>query len=163
MKSTQDILLAQLEADVAEAKLACERELKGAEGTSEHKFVDAIHNLIGRTVVQWWLARSVKNMEDRGDASEYEERRKARIAAYAQLCGRITAMSGPMTMEVAQMTIMELQGQCQGMWRALKEAGIVTESVKQDFLDMGVIDLAARVEAASTKIMVPGNGSVARA
>lgn len=155
-RTTPEILSAQLEFDVCEARAAVEQELGNitVPGLAGGRFGESLERLIGTVVARWWFERARMAEKITSDAKDAEERRMARLQVLMNCLNIIVAKSGPPQMETQQISILSLQCENAALWGALVHAGIVTPSLKQDYIDGGVLDLLARVQQYSQKIMV---------
>jgi len=155
-RSAGDILSAQLEHDVLEAKAALTQELGWPLET-----VDAFENLIGKVVTRWWVERALRHHGELSLEDQLAERRQGRLQIMAQTVSMIQARVGAMDPLTAQITTLSNQAETQALWRALMEAGLVTESIRQDYLDEAVLNLQQKAAAHASKIhLASGNGSV---
>lgn len=140
--TAEELMAIQLDAEVAEAKIAV--------GTG----ADLIEELILKVVARWWFHRAMNAATQQVSAQQMEERRQLRIQALLHCVNTITAKSGPIDATSSQMSVLAMQSECAAIWSALIQAGIVSNDIKQDLLDGGIADLMARVHSYSQKILI---------
>lgn len=169
-RSAEEIAAAQLNHDVTEAKRALLELVNetldlpdGVVSGAAADQVDAIENLIGKTVMRWWFARIVKNkaahLQINND--ELEARRRVRatklIACCTTINGKATAGNPPDNLQL-QMAIMDLTAAQSAIWQALIDAAIISPDGKQQYLDTACDELYARVVGYASRLDLTTQG-----
>lgn len=147
--SAIEILAAQLEHEVIEAKAAIE-DLFG-NGTS-----DALETLIDRCVKRWWLTRMLQKPKASLSNEEMTSRRDSRLKAFKLCTNTIVEKSGPIDPTSLQIGYLGMSAELNALWTLLIEAGLVTQDARHDYMDLATAELYQRVHANAQKILTPG-------
>lgn len=158
-RTAQEIASAQLNYDVAEAKIALDRLLHGTSAGST--VIDAIENLIGKVVMRWWFARIVKNKAAHlmVDAGEIEGRRRVRalkLASIQQIINGKAYKGQPPDATSLQMVALDQQVANTAIWQALIDAAIISPDGKQQYLDDALDELERRTVNYASQLDLPG-------
>jgi hypothetical protein len=149
-RTAGEILLAQLEYDVLEAKRAVQEDPSS----------EAIENLCTRVVQRWWLSRMVHEPEKPQDAQELQNRQRERAQSYALCAQIIKARSGPIDPESLQVSVLGLSAEINAIWAVLIDSALVTQNDRHNYMDGSAAELYGRVQGMASKIVMPGsNGS----
>lgn len=151
--SAAEILLAQLDLDVAEAKQALLRAWSYSDDGAELASLDAFEQLAERVCVRWWVKRMANHRKpiDAEAAAERGQRRAKVLAACVQ--GMIDH-SGPIEINALQMSALALSSDINALWGCLIEAGMVTPELRQEYMDASVENTYQRVQDYAQKIVV---------
>ena len=144
--SAAEILHAQLNHEVAEAKATFDPELGSA-----------VENLAEAVCRRWWLSRMLKRHDAPADVSDLRERMNKRMQALEGAVKAMITQTGGVDIGAMQVLVLSMSAEVNALWGALIESGMMTPSNRQDYMDQAVENLCKRVNEQARKIMVPGS------
>jgi hypothetical protein len=146
MSTAAEILAAQLEYEVAEAKLALFRD-----GQLD---ADVLEDMMERVVARWWL----KKMPGKVPPQKATDRELTdRVANRMHHLGRCVMLmidrSGPIEANALQVSVLGLSAELNALWGLLIELGLITQEGRQDYMDAGVANTVERVNKYSQAVV----------
>lgn len=159
-KTAAELMVAQLEYDVAEAKQVLMRELRPPAREDSKPIVEAIDNLMAKSVMRWWLGRIALASKSKLSAEEYRARSNARLNLVGEMVNRIKTRSGETSIESLQLQIVGLSCELQGVWGLLEYMAFTDQADRQEWLDHGVAEMHERVTGMAAKLVVTDGGKI---
>lgn len=153
MKNAVDILLAQADHEVAEAKAALNGSL----------IADEIETLVEKVVTRWWLGRMAASAGEDVDPVEAQTSHGQRLQLFAGAQALIQARTGAPTVEALQIGLLSASAELNALWALLTESALVTPAHRQNLLNMGAQDLYERVQEHAKKVVLATGNSARRA
>jgi hypothetical protein len=142
-RTAAEILLAQCEAEVAEAK-----------DNVQSLSPDSIETLIDKVVTRWWIKRIANRPPIHAPSADLAERQGNRIRMLAASTARIQDRSGPIKSEAIQINLLGAVADINALWGVLIELGLVTPEMRQDYLDESVSQTFMRIEDQAQKMIL---------
>lgn len=145
-RSAAEILLAQLNHEVAEAKADFAR--------LDQPIADSLEVLIEKVCVRWWIGRMARREPEPQDAATRQARLDGRANMLHAAMRLIVERSGPISLDAVQINLLSTSAEIGALWNVLIECGIVTPAMRQDYLDEGVLQIFTKVEEHAQKLIL---------
>ncbi len=146
-----EILYAQLDHDVAEAKADAESITNIGLTRCE---VNAIERLAELVCKRWWIGRMTAKHPPPVDVTSLHDRMNHRTNAIIQMTQNMIDKAGPIDPTALQMQLLGMSAEVNALWGCLIEAGLMTPQNRQDYMDAAVAMLYKRVFE-NPKIIMP--------
>jgi hypothetical protein len=146
-RSAAEILLAQLDYEVSIAKNELSKHI-------ELPAVCAVADLAEKVCLRWWISRMANTDLTPQSEEQLSERTHSRAAALAMCVARIVERSGPIDTNSLQLALLGMSSDISALWGVLIESGMITQALRQEYLDASVQQTFAKVEDYSQKIVL---------
>lgn len=157
-RTAAEIIFAQCEVDVAEAKAHVFKEFIESGLPVENSTLDALEDLANKVTRRWWIAKMVKRPNPPVDTNDLLERMTHRTNALVALTQAIINRSGMIDPNSLQVSILGMSADINAVWGALIEAGLMTPANRQDYMDAAVGELYRRGMDECQKIVIASSG-----